>query len=224
VFNSGEGLPVGIVTALKQQTRNPGRVNVFIDSEFRMGLPKVVAARLRVGQELSEDELQELLYEEAFEVAYRRALQFIGRRQHTTEEIRMKLRRKQVQDDVIEKVVERLEERTLLDDLNFAHAWVENRQVFRPRGRKVLRLELRKKGVSREHIEEVLKGFDDEEAAYRAAEKAFPRYQSLPRKVAKQRFLAYLARRGFAYGLSRKVVEATLNNALVSVEESEVER
>jgi regulatory protein len=218
------GLSVGIVTALKQQIRNPGRVNIFIDGEFRIGVSKVLAARLRVGQELSEDELQDLHNEETFEAVYRRALQFISRRQHTTEEIRMKLRRKQAQDDVIEKVIERLQEKTLLDDLNFAQAWVENRQVFRPRGRKVLRLELRKKGVSSELIEEVLNGFDDEEAAYRAAEKAFPRYQSLPREVAEQRFLAYLARRGFAYGLCRKVVEATLKNALVSVEEREVER
>ena len=89
---------------------------------------------------------------------------------------------------------------------------------------KVLRLELRRKGISSELIEQVLKNFNDEEAAYRAAEKAFPRYKSLPRDVAEQRFLMYLARRGFAYGLCRKVVEATLENALVSVEESEVER
>lgn len=214
---------MGIVTALRQQARNPGRVNVFVDREFRLGLSKGLAARLRVGQELSEDEIHELLDEEAFEVTYRRALQFISRRQHTTDEIRKKLRRKQAQDDLIEKVIEMLEETALLDDLNFARAWVENRQVFRPRGKKVLRLELRKKGVSNDLIEEVLNGFDDEEAAYKAAEKAFPRYQSLPRELAEQRFLAYLARRGFDYGLCRKVADAMLKNALVSVEGSEVE-
>lgn len=214
---------MGIVTALNQQTRSPGRVNVFIDGEFRLGLSKGLAGRLRVGQELSEKDIQELLDEEAFEVTYRRALQFISRRQQTTEELRMKLRRKQAQDDVIERVIERLEEIALLDDLNFAQAWVENQQAFRPRGRKVLSLELRNKGLSNDLIEEVLNGFDDEEAAYKAAEKAFPRYQALPREVAKQRFLAYLARRGFAYGLCRKVVEATLKNALVSIDESEVE-
>ncbi len=215
---------MGIVTALKQQKSNPKRVNLFVDGEFHLGISGVLAARLHIGQELSEEEIKELLEEEQVEEAYRRSLQYLSRRPHTTEEIRMKLRRKQAQENVIEKVIERLEGSGLLDDLGFAHAWVENRQAFRPRSRKVLRLEMRKKGLSPEMIEAVLNDFDDQGAAFLAVEKAYPRYRSLPREVAERRLLAFLARRGFAYGLCRKVVNSTLENALVSVEESEVEK
>jgi regulatory protein len=214
---------VGVVTAIQPQVRSPERVNVFIDGEFRLGLSKALAACLRIGQELSEQDIQELLNQEAFEVAYRRALRFISRRPHTTEEIRMKLSRKQAPTTVIEQVIERLRSMDLLDDHSFAQAWVENRQAFRPRGKKVLRLELRKKGISNDIIEWVLHDFDDEGAAYRAAEKAYPRYRSLPREVGEQRLLAYLARRGFNYSLCRKAVELAFDNALVSVQESEVE-
>jgi regulatory protein len=215
---------VGIVTALQPQVRNPERVNVLIDGKFRLGLGKALADRLRIGQELSEEDIQELLDQEAFEGVYRRALRFISRRPHTTEEIRMKLSRKQAPTAVIERVIERLRNVDLLDDHSFAQAWVENRQAFRPRGRKVLRLELRKKGISNDIIEMVLHGFDDEDAAYRATEKAYPRYRTLPREVGEQRLLAYLARRGFNYSLCRKVVELAFNDALVSVQESEVEK
>ena len=214
---------MGIVTALKQQIRNPERVNVFIDEEFRLGLTKVLAARLRIGQELSEQQIEELLHQEEFEVAYRRALRFISRRPQTTDEIRMKLHRKQAPAQVIERVIERLQAAHLLDDQSFADAWVENRQSFRPRGRNALRGELRKKGVATEIIEAVLEGFDDEAAAYRAGEIAYRRYGSLPPEIGKQRLLAYLARRGFNYSLCRKVVDATLKDALVSEEESEGE-
>jgi regulatory protein len=214
---------VGVVTALQPQVGNPKRVNVFIDGEFRLGLSKALAARLRIGQELSEGDIQELLDQEAFEVAYRRALRFISRRPHTTEEIRMKLSRKQAPTTVIEQVIERLRSVDLLDDHYFAQTWVENRQAFRPRGRKVLQLELRKRGISNDIIEWALEGFDDEDAAYRAAEKAYPRYRSLPREVGEQRLLAYLARRGFHYSLCRKAVELAFDDALVSVQESEVE-
>ena len=214
---------MGRITALRQQARNPERVNLFIDDEFRLGITNVLAAQLRIGQELSEDELQALTDLEAHEVAYRRALDYISRRPHAGEEIRRKLRRRDTKEDVIEGVIERLEASQYLNDMSFAEAWVENRMLFRPRGRKMLRQELRTKGVSTEIIEEALLNVDDEYAMQLALEKALPRYQKLPRNVAERRLLAYLARRGFAYGPCRKAIRKALDVALVSVEESEAE-
>jgi regulatory protein len=214
---------VGIVTALKQQARHPERVNVYIDGEFRLGLTKVLAAPLRIGHELSEEHIEELLYKEEFEAAFRRGLQLISRRPQSIAEIRTKLHRKQTQTRVIEKVIERLQSANLLDDQSFARAWVDNRQSFRPRGSRALRMELRNKGVATEIIDTVLENFDDEDAAYQAAEKAYPRYRSLPPEIGEQRLLAYLARRGFIYGMCRKVVDATVQSTPVSEEESEVE-
>ncbi|TFH37599.1 MAG: regulatory protein RecX [Anaerolineales bacterium] len=214
---------MGIVTAIRQQTRKSDRVNVYVDEVFRLGLTKLLAARLRIGQELSEEQIEHLLHQQEFEVAYRRAYQFISRRPHTVREIRMKLSRKQVPAQVIEEVIERLQANKLLDDQSFARAWIENQQSFRPRGRRALQMELRKKGVANEIIEVLLTDFDDEEAAYRTAEKAYPRYRSLPPEIGEQRLLAYLARRGFNDRLCRKVVEAAIRNALVSADESEGE-
>jgi len=218
------GYPVGIVTALKQQTRDVARVNVYIDEQFRFGLTKVLATQLRIGQELSDQQIEELLNQEESELAYRRACQLISRRPQTIEEIRMKLHRKQAPAWVIEKVIGRLLDAGLLDDLSFARAWVENRQSFRPRGSIALRAELRQKGVASEIIEAVLAGFDDEEAAFRAAEKAYPRYRPLQPEIAEQRMMAYLARRGFSYSLCRKAMDAIVRDAPVSEDESEVEQ
>ncbi len=215
---------MGKVTAIKVQKRNPERVNVFIDDEFGFGLFNALAAQIKVGQELSNHQIQELLDRQALEVAYRQALRWISRRLQTIEEIRMKLRRKQAPAQVIEKVIERLQAADLVDDFSFAEAWVENRQTFRPRGRTALRNELRKKGVGNDIIDAVLVGFDDEEAAYQAAEKAYPRYRGLTAEIREQRLLAYLSRRGFSYGLCRRVVDEILKDALVSEEESEVEQ
>lgn len=214
---------MGRVTAIKQQARNPERVNVFLDGQFRLGISKTQAGNLRVGQELSDAEIQELLGQEAFEAAFQRALHFISRRPHTSQEMRMKLRRKPVQEQVIDKVIVQLEHSSLLDDRRFANTWVENRMAFRPRGKRLLHHELRKKGVKKEIIDEALHDFDDEQAAFRAAEKAISRYRSLPDDLARQRLLAYLARRGFTNSLCRKVVRQILQDAQVSVQESEVE-
>lgn len=215
---------MGKITAIKVQKRNPDRVSVFINGEFRFGLFTALANQIKVGQELSDHQIQEYLDRQEHEVAYRQALRWLSRRPHTIEEIRMKLRRKQAPAEVIDKVIDRLQAAELLDDLSFAEVWVENRQTFRPRGRRALRNELRKKGVANSIIDEVLKDFDDEEAAYQAAERAYPRYRGLTAEIREQRLLAYLARRGFNYSLCRRVVDQTLKDALVSEEESEVEK
>jgi regulatory protein len=214
---------VARITALRHQKRNPDRVSVFLDGQFRIGLSGKLAANLQVGQELSEEDLQDLLHQEQSEAAYKRVLLWISRRPHSIQEIRRKLEQKQAQQAVINDVIERLESLDLVNDERFAEAWVENRKVFRPRARKALRLELRKKGIQDVIIDRVLEDFDEEQAAHDAAQKAIRRYRTLPRETAEQRMLAYLARRGFGYGLCRRVVTDTLDAVLVSEEESEVE-
>ena len=48
------------ITALTAQKRNPNRVNIYIDGEYAFSLARIVAAWLRVGQELDEEKLKKL--------------------------------------------------------------------------------------------------------------------------------------------------------------------
>ena len=48
------------ITAIEVQKRRPNRVNIHLDGEFAFGLARIVAAWLRVGQELSEEKIEEL--------------------------------------------------------------------------------------------------------------------------------------------------------------------
>ena len=97
-------------------------------------------------------------------------------------ELRLKLNRKKLDDDVLEAVVQRMKEHGWIDDHAFAEAWVENRRVFRPRGARALRSELRGKGVTSEAIEAVLEGYDEDAAAYDAGVKAARRWQQAERE------------------------------------------
>ena len=48
------------ITAIEPQQKNPQRVNIYLDGEFAFGLAAVVAAWLRVGQELGEEKIASL--------------------------------------------------------------------------------------------------------------------------------------------------------------------
>jgi regulatory protein len=121
-------------------------------------------------------------------------------------EVRRHLRKHDIPDNLIDDVIERLQRGSLVDDRRFAHNWVENRVEFRPRGRRALAHELQQKGISAEIIQEALDHCDDEELAYRAANKQSTKYINLDWNDYRKKMFGFLARRGFSYQVSAQVV------------------
>jgi len=203
----------GTISALRYQKRNKNRVNVYLDDQFAFGLAAIEAARLRVGQVLSDDDIARLRRQDDVERAHERALNFLSYRPRSEAEVRRNLRKKDVTDEAIEAVVERLTRAGMLDDREFARYWVENRLQFNPRGARALDHELREKGVPVSIIDDTLAGFDEEPTARKAAEAGARRLAHLEPTAFRRRLGAYLARRGFSYAVISPLVEEMLDAA-----------
>jgi regulatory protein len=199
------------ITALTFQKHNKDRVNVYLDGQFAFGMAAIEAAHLRVGQKLSDDEIIELQMKDDVEQAYERALNYLSYRPRSKGEVRRNLRRKDVEDAVIDAVIERLTRAGLLDDQEFAEYWVDNRARFNPRGLRGLRHELRQKGVSRDIIDDTLATFDVEAAARKAAEAGARRLSQAASRDFRRKLQAYMARRGFSYAVIKPLVQEKLN-------------
>ena len=115
------------ITALQAQKRNPQRVNVFIDGEFAFGLSRITAAWLSIGQVIDHEKIRELQAADEKEVAYQKALHFLSYRSRSENEVRNNLRKHNFSDEVIPEVLDRLRQNHLVNDLDFAQSWVENR-------------------------------------------------------------------------------------------------
>jgi len=189
------------ITAIEVQARNPQRVNIYLDGEFAFGLSRIVAAWLRVGQELSEEKIQSLQAAEQRERAYQQAMLLLSYRARSEAEIRQNLRKHEFSEALIEETLQRLRQDRLADDHRFAQAWVENRNTFRPRSRRMLAVELRQKGISEEATRSALQGVDDEALACEAARKRAPRLRGLEWNEFRQKMSEFLARRGFPYSV-----------------------
>lgn len=194
------------ITALKVQKKNPGRVNVYLDGEFALGLSRIVAGWLSVGQELSEEKIAELKAEDAHEVTYQKTLRFLSYRPRSEKEVIDYLRKKDVPEGAAEKVLARLKEKGHVDDEKFAQLWVANRSEFRPRGRRALLAELRQKGVPNPIIERAVEVLDEEKLARLAAEKQARRYRQLDWVEFRKKMTGFLARRGFNYEIISQTV------------------
>ena len=197
---------MAVITALKNQTKNRNRINVHLDGNYGFAVDRALAVDLKVGKEISNDEIEALKKLDAEERLYRRAQRLVGRRPRAAQELQNRFERDKIPQDVQQEVMRRLKDRGLINDHAFAEAWIENRQVFRPRSARALRMELRQKGVSNEIIEEHLMNFDDEQAAYAAALKGARRYRSLDWESFRKRMSAYLLRRGFGHSIISSVV------------------
>lgn len=197
------------ITALEPQKNDPRRVNVYLNGEFAFGLSALVAAWLKVGQQLTPEKAAQLQNEEQREQALQRALRSLGRRARSAAELQTSLTRAGFTEDVIEATLARLRELNLLDDAAFARAFVADRQRFHPRGSRMLLYELRNKGIDDATAGTAVRSqVDDDAEAINAALRAVRRYQALPWPEFRQKLGAYLARRGFSWQAAEPAARA----------------
>ena len=197
------------ITAIKAQKRNRQRVSIYLDGEFAFGISRFVAAWLKPGRKLSESEIEKLLEEDTYEVAFQKALQFINHRPRSIEETRRRLSEKGFSDEVVEQTLQRLVEKNWLDDLDFARQWIENRNTFRPRSDRLLAYELRLKGVADGKITQALEkyGGDEMKLAFQAGIKKAKKCRDETRFDFQKKVGGFLSRRGFHYGIVKPTVE-----------------
>jgi regulatory protein len=202
-----EEVEVGMITALRINDRKK-KVNIFIDGSFSFSISEEIAATsgLKVGQHLPAEQIDKLKEADLFHNCFGAALNYLSYRPRSEAEMRQRLHRRGFTDEVVDKAIIVLKERRLIDDVAFAQYWKDNRLSFRPRSRRLLRLELRQKGVAAEITNEVVEGLDDESAAYKVGlKKACVLSGSEYREF--HRYLSdHLRRRGFDYETIRSVV------------------
>lgn len=203
------------ITKLSPQKRKK-RVNVFIDQEFAFGVDLETLAKfnLQVGQEISEQRIEKIIKEGEFQKVYDKTLRFFSFRPRSEKEVKDWLAKKKIGVLVKKLVIKRLKKVKLLDDRKFALWWIDQRVAFKPKGRKLLEEELRKKGVSKEIIEQILetKITDGLELklALKLVKKKLPSYQKMPYLKFRQKIADFLVQRGFSWEIIKKVIDEVL--------------
>lgn len=211
------------VTAIEEQKNNPRRVNIYLDDEFAFGLAKVTAAWLKVGQRVDEQKLQKLLFDEALEKAYQQCMLFLSFRARSEAEIRKNLAKHEFPPEVLDATLQRLREERLVNDAEFAQAWVANRSEFRPRSRRALAIELKRKGVAESAIRSATEAVNEEALAYLAAQKQVRRLSGLDWGTFREKLSGFLARRGFSYDIISPTVKRLWSESGGSAEHEDIE-
>lgn len=141
-----------------------------------------------------------------------KALRFLSFRPRSEKEIQDFFKKKQVSKETSGKVINKLKEYKFLDDFEFAKWWVEQRTLVKPRSWRVIKIELRQKGISKEimeilNVNSELEEKDDLNAAIKLAEKRIPRYKSLPRQEIYKKLGRFLLSKGFNYEIIKRSID-----------------
>jgi regulatory protein len=108
---------------------------------------RLAEEKLHVGDAVSAAAVDKLLNDDQRLRCYDAAIRFLGVRPRSEREIRDRLAKHEFAPQVVDGVMEKLRRLDLVDDAAFAEYWIDQRQSHRPRGGRLLKQELRLKGV-----------------------------------------------------------------------------
>ena len=146
------------------------------------------------------------------------SFRLLSKKRYTVSEIEKKLtqysKRRSIEDNnLIEKVINRLFELRYLNDQEYCNDFVNSRIKFKPRGKYLLKKELMLKGLSKNLIETTLSRNDICEI--KIAEDLLSKYErkwsSLENKKRKEKAFQLLSRKGFSLDSIYKTLDKHYN-------------
>ena len=197
------------ITKMTEGKSREKRVNVFLDGRFAFSLlvETALSEGLRMGQDITPEQVETIARTDRYRRCFNAAIHYLGHRPRSEAEIIQRLRQRGFDGDSTERVLARLREQGLADDGAFARFWKENREAFSPRSRQLTRLELQRKGLPGNVIEQAIGDINDGDSAYRAAVSRARRLPLADYEIFRRQLGEYLRRRGFGYDIIKATVD-----------------
>lgn len=149
---------------------------------------------------------------DSFEKLYNKALRFLSFRPRSEKEVEDYLKKKNSDSETSKKIINKLKEYNFLNDKEFARLWFESRTKLKPRAKRVIKMELKQKGIDEEIIDNLFENnnTEDKEIALALAERRVKRYANEDPQKRKEKMYRYLASKGFNYDIIKDVVDHIL--------------
>ena len=203
------------ITGITPQIKDKKRCNIYLDGRFFCGLTLETAIknRLKVGMSVTEEYLSEIQLESEKSTALDKAMCFLSATRKTEKQVREYLSGKGYLDGVQEYAIGKLREYGFIDDGEYAEVFVES--MAKKKGSRLMRMELRGKGISDTEIENALENLDEQteiENACGIAEK-YMRGKTFDTQTL-QKAYRYLLGKGFSYEVAKSALSALGNKDL----------
>ena len=194
------------ITDLKPQIKNPTRYNCYLDNVFYCGLEleTIMKHRLKVGMDVDEEYLESIQLESERLKALDKALNFISRSKKTKKQVEDYLSQKGYAAKTIDEVISSMQGYGFVDDGDYALDYAKS--LSSKKGKKLIALELRQKGVSERDMQEALENIGDQTESASEIAKKYMRHKPADRQNVMKCY-KYLLSKGFDYDTAKSAVD-----------------
>ena len=202
-----------LITNIESQEKRKYRFSIFLNGEFAFGIHQDVLLQsgIATGDALSQEKIENILELERRRSAKEKAYRLLSVRPRSEKEMHDRLKRAGYLEKDIAWVMEELLRLKLINDSEFAIAFVRNRMITRPCGHYTLRQELQQKGINdsaiARAIAEAYKEQDEYHVAWQIAAQNKKKQMRLDEDKARKRVSDFLMRRGFGWDIIDDVTE-----------------
>jgi len=141
-----------------------------------------------------------------FEKILNKVYRFLSLRPRSEKEVADYLKKRKIFSPDFEKILKTLKRQKLINDLEFAKWWIEQRETFKPKGKIALRSELKQKGIPEEIIEKALIHINEKSLAKKALAKKIEVYRSFHPEEFLRKISQFLSYRGFSWQTIEKII------------------
>ena len=157
--------------------------------------------------------VEEMTSDEVASFAKEIVIRKLSERAHSRSDLAQALATKKVPGDVVEVTLAKFDAAGLIDDEEFARAWVQSRQRSKGLSSRALAMELRRKGVDDDISKEVLGELDPDDEVQSAHRLVQIKLRSMSRfdhATKTRRLVGMLARKGYSSQMAFEVVRHEL--------------
>lgn len=202
---------MAVITKIEQQVKNKDRVNIYLDGEFRLGcsMDLVVLNHLKENIDISEEQLDSLVFENEKSMALTKAVTLLGKNLKTKKQMKDYLKGKGYIPKIIDYVLEKLAEYNYINDINYAKIYV--RSVKHKYGKIKIINELKLKGVSQKDIDLVMEEFESDTEDIMALAHKYVKNKEITTELLSKMY-RFLLSKGFEYEDVSAVVKSIKEN------------
>ena len=211
LFTQGEVSEISSITKITQQKKNQDYYNIYIDEEYAFSIhgELVILHGIKKGKKVDVKELEAILQEDAKKRALNACLHYLSYTRRTQWQLEEYLRKKEYDQGVIEGTIEKLKYYNMIDDEAYVKAFIQEKKLGNPTGRKKIHYDLKNKGIPEGILNNLDQWFSEEDEyieAKRLAEKYNKKYLKHPLRERKQKIGQAGQRRGFSWQLMKTAI------------------
>ena len=202
------------VTKVAKDKGNFYQISFDNKQKLRVSEDLLVRFRLLKGSEVDDATLAEIKKNAGYDVGLQMAMNYISYQLRTEQEMYRYLKEKEINLEDSKKIIQRLKELRLIDDLNYGQSYIRTQMRLSDKGPQSLMQKLRQKGLKEDVLQQVMGLYTAEnqfDIAYKAAEKSLKTIRGKSHKEMLQKLRLKLMQKGFTSEIISQVMSELPN-------------